>query len=115
MSRVFINGVLGVAFSIANGSGQGDPALSGRFNVGTDPLLRALNLVATAYRYIYSNKLTAPVTGYADDHLHPLKVQNAAEIMDILAVYNDFQNISGLKINICKTTILGINRPRQLL
>jgi hypothetical protein len=83
--------------------------------VGADPLLRALNLISLAYRYTHSNGLKVPTTGYADDHLHPLKVENAQQVQEILTVYSNFQKVSGLKVNIAKTTILGINTPRELL
>jgi hypothetical protein len=55
--RVFENSILGPAFSIGCGTGQGDPPSAGRFNVGSDPLLRALNLISLAYRYTHSNGL----------------------------------------------------------
>jgi hypothetical protein len=113
--RVFANSILGPAFSIGCGTGQGDPPSAGRFNVGSDPLLRALNLISLAYRYTHSNGLKVPTTGYADDHLHPLKVENAQQVQEILTVYSNFQKVSGLKVNIAKTTILGINTPRELL
>jgi hypothetical protein len=113
--RVFANSILGPAFSIGCGTGQGDPPSAGRFNVGSDPLLRALNMISLAYRYTHSNGLKVPTTGYADDHLHPLRVENAQQVQEILTVYSNFQKVSGLKVNIAKTTILGINTPRQLL
>ena len=113
--RVFANSILGPAFSIGCGTGQGDPPSAGRFNVGSDPLLRALNLISLAYRYTHSNGLKVPTTGFADDHLHPLKVENAQQVQEILTVYSNFQKVSGLKVNIAKTTILGINTPRELL
>jgi hypothetical protein len=113
--RVFSNSILGPAFSIGCGTGQGDPPNAGRFNVGSYPLLRALNLISMAYRYTHSNGLKVPTTCYADDHLHPLRVENAQQVQEILTVYSNFQKVSGLKVNIAKTTILGINTPRQLL
>ncbi len=35
------------------------------------------------------------------------------QVQEILTVYSNFQKVSGLKVNIVKTTILGINTPRQ--
>jgi hypothetical protein len=60
------------------------------FNVGSDPLLRALNLISLAYRYRHSNGLKVPTTGYADDLLHPMKVENAQQVLEILTVYTNF-------------------------
>ncbi len=37
------------------------------------------------------------------------------QVQEIFTVYSNFQKVSGLKVNIAKTTILGINTPRQLL
>jgi hypothetical protein len=47
--------------------------------------------------------------------MHPLRVENAQQVQEILTVYSNFQKVSGLKVNIAITTILGINTPRQLL
>ncbi len=54
-------------------------------------------------------------TGYADDHLHPLRVQNVQQVREILTVYGNFQKVSGFKVNMVKTSILGINLPGELL
>jgi hypothetical protein len=88
---------------------RGIPPRAGRFNVGSDPLLRALNLISLAYRYAHSNGLQVPTTGDANDHLHPLRVENVQQVQEILSVYSNFQKVSGMKVNIAKTTILGIN------
>ena len=37
------------------------------------------------------------------------------QIMDIFRVYSDFEKVSGLKIALNKTVIMGINTPPQLL
>jgi hypothetical protein len=102
--RVFANSILRPAFSIGCGTGQGDPPSMGCFNMGSDPLLRAQNLITLAYRYTHSNRLQVPTTGYADDHLHPLKVENAQQVQEILTVYSNFHKVNGLKVNIAKTT-----------
>jgi hypothetical protein len=83
--------------------------------MGSDPLLRALNLISLAYRYTHSNGLKVPTIGYSDDHLHPLRVENLQQVQEILTFYDNFQKVSGLKVNIAKTNILGINTQRQLL
>jgi hypothetical protein len=103
IGRVFANSILGPVFSIGCGTGQGNPPSAGRFYVDSDPLLRVLNLIFLAYRYKHSNGLKVPTTGYADDHLHPLRVENAQEVQEILSVYSNFQKVSGLKVNIVKT------------
>jgi hypothetical protein len=69
-------------------------------------------LISLAYRYTHSNGLKVPTTGYADDHLHPLKVENAQQV--IFTVYSNFRKINRLKVNIAKTTKRGINIPREL-
>jgi hypothetical protein len=112
--NVFANSILEPAFSIGCGTGQGDPPSAGRFLI-SDPLLRVLNLISLAYRYTHSNGLKVPTTVYADEHLHPLRVGNVQQVQEIFTVYSNFQKVSGQKANIAKTTILGMNTPRQLL
>jgi hypothetical protein len=83
--------------------------------VGSDPLLKVLNLISLAYRFTHSNGLKVPTTGYVDDYLHPLRLENSKQVQEIFTVYSNFQKVSGLKVNIAKTTIVGSNTPRQLL
>jgi hypothetical protein len=91
---VFANSILEPFFSIACGMGQGDPPSAGRFNVGSDSLLRALNLFSLICRYTHSNRLKVPSTGYVDDHLHPLSIDNAQQVQEILTVHSNFQKVS---------------------
>jgi hypothetical protein len=56
------------------------------------------------YRYPHSNGLKVPTTGYADDHLHPLRIENVQQVQEIHTVYSNFQKVSALKVNIAKTT-----------
>ncbi len=72
-------------------------------------------MISLAYRYTHSNGLKVPTTGYTDDHLHLLKVENGQQVQQILIVCSNFQKVNGLKVNIAKTTILGNKNPRELL
>jgi hypothetical protein len=64
---------------------------------------------------MHSNGLKVLTTGYADNHLDPLKVENAQQVQEMLTVYSIIQKVNGLKVNIIKTTKLGIHTPRELL
>ena len=114
--RIFVNKILGEKFYIKGGTGQGDPASAPRFTVGSDPVLRALNIITEEFRYKFSNSNTKlPVLGYADDHFKGLAVSNPMQIVQILQVYEDFSKVSGLKISIEKTSILAYNTCPELL
>ncbi len=105
----------GPSFRIQNGSGQGDPASAGRFNTGSDPMSRAVNLFAAAFQYVFQNGEKLPLITFADDHAHGLNVTSAQQIVDLLSVYAKFAQVSGLKISIEKCCILGINTNPELL
>jgi len=113
--RMYVQGFLGPQFEIKNGAGQGDPPSATRFNIGSDPVLRAAHLIAQQFRYVFSNGLRAPSKGYADDHLHPLNVTNAGQVGAIIDVYKKFKEVSGLQISIEKTKILCINTDPALM
>jgi hypothetical protein len=87
---LFVNSKLGGKFDINNGAGQGDPPSAGRFNIGTDPLLRALNRITAEFRYRLEMGMRVPVTAFADDHQHVTQVTEAGQIQAILEVYKDF-------------------------
>jgi hypothetical protein len=106
---LFVNSMLGGKFDIDNGAGQGDPPSAGRFNIGTDPLLRALNRITEEFRYRLEMGKRIPVTAFADDHQHVTQVREAAQVQAIMEVYKDFAKVSGLQASVEKTVMLDIN------
>ena len=52
---------------------------------------------------------------FADDHLKGLTITNSDQITRIFDVYRHYQEISGLKVSLEKTVILGINTNPELL
>ena len=113
--RVYVNDMLGPLLDIESGNGQGNPPSASTFNIGSDPVLRATNVVTSNYRYRFQNGKKLPTTGFADDHLHGLSVRNAQQILDIIEVYRKFQEVSGLTVSLEKTSILGINTDINLM
>ena len=112
---VSLNSNNGDTFNIECGSGQGNPPSAGNFNLGTDPLIRAVNNVIQDLKYEYNSGLKLPPISYADDHLHGVSLLRADQINRILEVYTDYEKVSGLKISPSKTAILGINTPEDML
>ncbi len=51
----------------------------------------------------------------ADDNLSPLSLTHAYQITPILDLYNRYTGVSGLNINVRKSTILGVNCTPELL
>jgi hypothetical protein len=51
---------------------------------------------------------------YADDNLTPLAIQQADQIQSILQLYEQYTGVSGLNINVSKTTALCINTSRDV-
>ncbi len=75
------------------GNGQGNPPSASTFNIGSDPVLRAANEATREYRYEFTNGKKLPAIGFADDHLHGLRVTNAQQIANILEIYRKFQEV----------------------
>jgi hypothetical protein len=97
------------------GNGQGNPPSASTFDVGSDLLLRAANSASDACRYTFMDGSKLPTTGFADYHLHGLKINSAQQIADILEVYSKYWEVSGLTVSLEKTSILGINTDPELL
>ena len=116
VARVFVNKILGEKFDVLGGSGQGDPCSAPRYTIGSDPSLRALQIVSEAFRYVYRDSgKKMPVIAYADDIFKGLNCVDPQQIRSILQVFEDFAKVSGLKISLDKTAILAINTDPNLL
>jgi hypothetical protein len=114
-AQVEVNGKKGREFVQRSGVGQGDPLSAFRFNIGTEPLLRALRKHTARVTYKDVAGTSIYPAAYADDHLHTLSVQNPEDIAAILEVYNRYTRVSGLCINPAKTELLTINTPPALV
>jgi hypothetical protein len=68
--------------------GQGDPCSAPRYMIGSDPSLRALQIVSEAFRYVYRDSgKKMPVIAYADDTFKGLNCVDPQQIRDILQVF----------------------------
>ncbi len=90
-----MNDMVGPKRDVVCSNGQGNPPSASTFNIGSDPLLRATNVIPDTYRYTFRYGSKMPTTGIADNHLHALNASNARQIMDILEVYNKYGEVSG--------------------
>jgi hypothetical protein len=97
-----------------SGIRQGDPLSAFRFNIGTEPLLRALHKQLAHITYKDTAGTSIHPSAYADDHLHVLPVQGPQDIANILHIYNRYTVVSGLQINNVKTELLTVNTAQQL-
>jgi hypothetical protein len=59
--------------------------------------------------YTVEDDVTVGPVLYADDNLTPLALHNADQIQPILRLYNQYTGVSGLNINVRKTTALCSN------
>jgi hypothetical protein len=111
---VEVNGRKGILITIKTGSGQGDPLSSILFLISTEPLNRILCSSFMELMYTAEDDITVGPILYADDNLTPLAVQNADQIQSILQLYDEYTGVSGLNINVHKTTALCINTSREV-
>ncbi len=111
---VEVNGCAGILITIKTGSGQGDPLSSILFLIATEPLCRIL---ATGFRELMYSTEEGVVVGpllYADDNLTPMALTEARQLQPVLSLYDEHTGVSGLNINIAKTTALCVNSSGQL-
>jgi hypothetical protein len=54
-----------------------------------------------------ANTTIGPIL-FADDNLNPLSIESANDLQPIINLYNQYTTVSGLNINIRKTTALCI-------
>ncbi len=111
---VKVNGRVGILITIKTGSGRGDPLSSILFLIAMETLNRIL---ATSFRepmYRSEEGVTIGPLLYADENLTPLAPTEAEQLRPILSLYEEYTGVSGLKINISKTTALCVNSPDQL-
>jgi hypothetical protein len=115
IARVEVNGKRGEEFTQKSGVGQGDPLSAFRFNIGTEPLLRALRKHTAQHTYRDVAGTSIDPSAYADDHLHILGTQTPLPFCIILDTYHRYTVVSGLRINAAKTELLTINTPQALV
>jgi hypothetical protein len=92
-----------------------NPPSASTFNIGSDPLIRAVNKETQNIRYTLSQGRKLPMITFADDHLKGLTITDPGQIDRILDIYKKYQEVSGLKVSVEKTVILGINTEPELL
>ncbi|MBM3939214.1 MAG: hypothetical protein FJ333_11265, partial [Sphingomonadales bacterium] len=116
IAKVYANGQVGKRFNTKTGTGQGDPPSAGRYNIGADPSLRALERYTEQQdiRYKLENGQEIPPTGYADDIIACIQVRDAQQVKGLIQVFHDYAKVSGLKINIKKSEVMCINTSEEL-
>ncbi len=111
---VEVNGRRGILITIKTGSGQGDPLSSILFLIATEPLNRILCSSFMQLMYTAEDNVTVGPILYADDNLTPLALQDAEQLQPILQLYDQYTGVSGLNINVRKSTALCINTTRDI-
>jgi hypothetical protein len=109
MARVEVNGRKGILITVRTGSGQGDPLSSILFLIGSGPLNR---LIVAKFAEIMYTTLEGIKVGpilFADDNLSPTKLQRIVQLDPVLAIYDGYTGVSGLNINLRKSSVLCIN------
>jgi len=106
---VEVNGRKGLVITIKTGSGQGDPLSSILFLLATEPLNLSIAQNNRNLMYNTEGGINVGPILFADDNLNPLRLSNAEEVRPLLQLYSEYQQVSGLNINIRKSQALCIN------
>jgi hypothetical protein len=115
-SNVMINGYLSEIVEIERSVKQGDALSCALFVLAIDPLLRMIDRV----------EKIRPININQDNAMEPINIKTATFADDITAVtkdkegikhiidnYNNFSNISGIKLNIPKTEIMILGKNKN--
>ena len=112
-AKIVVNGRGGEEFLLRNGTGQGDPPSAGRFSIGIDPLIRAVEKKTREMRYRLSIGKIAKNCIFADDNMLIVDLREG-NIKEIIQVYEDYGKVSGLEINKKKTEVVCINTRDEI-
>jgi hypothetical protein len=99
---------------VKTGSGQGDPMSSILFLMATEPLNRILCTRLSELMYKAEDEIVVGPILYADDNLTSLLLTHAEQIQPLLELYDQYTGVSGLNINVDKSTALCINTDDAL-
>ncbi len=113
-AKVEVNGRRGILITIRTGSGQGDPLSSILFLIGSEPLNRLIANCFPNLMYVTREGVRVGSIIFADDNLSPLSLTQAEQINPLLDLYNRYTGVSGLNINVHKSTILCVNCSPEL-
>jgi hypothetical protein len=114
-AQVEVNGRRGILITIRTGSGQGDPLSSILFLIGSEPLNRLIAPSFPNLMYVTREGIRVGPVIFADDNLSPLSLTHADQITPILDLYKRYTGVSGLNINVQKSTILCVNCTLDLV
>ena len=109
-ASTLVNAVKGDQFQTLSVTGQGDPPSVPRY----DPIIRALKNVTQDCIFKFASGKLLPIGGYANDHMLGLQVRNAQDIQKVILVYEDYQKVSGLQINVKKLRFCASIQKRGL-
>jgi hypothetical protein len=115
MARVEVNGKRGILITVKTGSGQGDPLSSILFLIGSEPLNRFIVAKFAEIMYTTMERIKVGSILFADDNLSPTKITRIEQLDPLLAIYDRYTGVSGLNINIRKSSALCINTPEALI
>jgi hypothetical protein len=115
MARVEVNGRKGILITVRTGSGQGDPLSSILFLIGSEPLNRLIVTKLAEIMYTTAENVTVGSILFADDNLSPTKVRSIEQLEPLLALYDRYTGVSGLNINVNKSSALCINSAPSLI
>ncbi len=105
-AKVEVNGRRGILITIRTGSGQGDPLSSILFLIGSETLNRLIAKCFPNLMYVTREGVRVGSIIFADDNLSPLSLTQAEQINPLLNLYDRYTGVSGLNINVRKSTIL---------
>jgi hypothetical protein len=115
MARVEVNGRKGILITVRTGSGQGDPLSSILFLIGWEPLNRLIVTKFAEIMYTTAEGITVGSILFADDNLSPTKLRSIDQLEPLLAIYDRYTGVSGLNINVRKSSALCINTAPSLV
>jgi hypothetical protein len=105
-TNVEVKGRKGLVITIKMGSGQGDPLSSILYLMATEPLNLSIAQNNRNLMYNTEGGTNLGLILFAEDNLNPLRLSTAEEVRPLWQLYSEYQQVSGLNINIRKSQAL---------
>ena len=109
-----VNGNMSGDHELNRGTGQGDPKSSGGFNLCITPLNVYLSKSPAVPRFKANDVEIQPVF-FADDKALFFDGESTQGIMDTVTKITQYEDVSGLKLNLSKCEFIAVNCPQATI
>lgn len=113
MGTIVANDFRSEEIQIVGAAAQGEPSSAIRFNIGSEPINVVMREHFADRQYTDELGRTYPPELLADDRIAFTTISSLAEFTEYIQPMIDYYEVSGLKNNLSKTSIMVINQEQE--